>query len=168
MCEFIPRRVSVFAVGCYAISIALLLTVLASLNSGCTTTNPAHTTNAAAPAYIVDARLNNASNIVATIAQTAGEATGTGPLLSLTASGIFAAIAGISGLIARKKSKVADGIAAAVASQGHEAVQKAMLHASSSPHFDGIAAHLGKQQALNRAGYIATATAQATATAPAR
>jgi hypothetical protein len=99
----------------------------------------------------VSPALNTTSNAVHAVATTAGEVTGTGPLLPSATAGAFALIAALSGLWARHKSQVADQLAAGTAAAGPAAVNAAMSSAADSPKFAAIVELLNSHLATGQA-----------------
>lgn len=106
------------------LSLAASFIVVAITLSGCTSANPnAGQGDPPAPAFVVNPSLVTTSNQVHQIAATVDQVSASGGLLQLTVAGVFAAIAGVSGLVARHKSKVASTMADAIATAGPVAAQ---------------------------------------------
>ena len=122
------------------------------LMTGCTTTNPEPSTGTnAPPAYVPDPAINTWSNSVVPIAQTTGSVVGLGNTLAATAVAIFALIGAVSASVARRRSQVADTLAAAIHDEGPEAVANAMAYAADTKLYAPVAAALNAHHATGEA-----------------
>lgn len=129
----------------------ILVAVLVLL-AGCTTPSPTPPTGTnAPPSYVPDPAINAWSNAVVPIAETAGAVVGLGPTLAATAVAVFALIGAVSASVARRRSQVADTLAAAIHDGGPEAVANAMAYASDTPVYPAVAATLNAHCATGEA-----------------
>jgi hypothetical protein len=111
------------------------------LLAGCVTKNPEYTgpnTNGV-PAFVVDPRLASAKDQVKAVTDAVKPANPYAGITDYVVDGGFGLAAIISGLIARRKSKVADTIAAGAVKAGPAAVQTILDHAAEGAHFAAVA-----------------------------
>ncbi len=130
----------------------LLLIAVAALIAGCATKNPDYVpgnTNGI-PAYIPDPRINAWSNQVAGVTQAIKPANPYAGITDYAVATGFGIVAAVAGLIARRKSQVADTMAAGAVKAGPEAVQSVLDHAAEGPHFAAVASLVNANTGANQ------------------
>ena len=131
--------------------LAIVLAVLWPCLSGCVARNPAAGIGTPpAPTYVVSPQVAAWSNAVTEVATTAGTLTGTGPLIPTTTNAAFLLLAALSGLWARHKSAVADGLAAAVARSGPDTVRSVVAASCDDPKYAALVSALNAHLAAGQ------------------
>jgi len=118
-----------------------LLVIALFAVGGCVTKNPDYTgpnTNGI-PQYVVDPRIYSASNQVRGVTDAIKPVNPYAGLTEYAVTGGFGLAALISGFIARRKSVVADTIAAGAVKAGPAAVNIILEHAAETSHFASVA-----------------------------
>ena len=129
-----------------------LLLAAAVMIAGCVTKNPDYTgpnTNGI-PAYIPDPRINSYSNQVAGVEGMLKPVNPYAGITDYAINGGFAMAALVSGLIARRKSAVADTLAAGAVKAGPAAVQTVLDHAGTTDLFGSVAALVNSNTGANQ------------------
>lgn len=114
--------------------------------AGCVTKNPDPT----GPKYVVDPRLNSASNQVKGFTDALKPVNPYAGITDYAIAGGFGLAALISGVIARRKSNVADTIAAGAVKAGPTAVQAILDHAAGTDHLGDVAKTINDNTGANQ------------------